>query len=151
MHNLRRSGHQFYKFTDLPTSNCTIGVDWFKQSCHALCLRSSDHSSGKFIDPPTSTCTSGLDWFKHAVVPASSFIDAVVSAFAFIDAVVPAFSFIDAVEPAFTFYSGVSQTNERISAASGPKLTILWGHVEEILLLNKFFFRLSIHALVAKI
>ena len=35
---------------------------------------------------------------------------------------------------------GVPQTNERISAASGPKvLTILWGHVEEILLLNKFF------------
>ena len=25
------------------------------------------------------------------------------------------------------------------SAASGPKFTILWGHVEEILLLNKFF------------
>jgi len=46
---------------------------------------------------------------------------------------------------------GVPQTNERISAASGPKLTILWGHVEEILLLNKFFFRLSIHTLVAKI
>jgi len=34
---------------------------------------------------------------------------------------------------------GVPQTNERISAASGPKFTILWGHVEEILLLNKFF------------
>jgi len=31
------------------------------------------------------------------------------------------------------------------------KFTILWGHVEEILLLNKFFFRLSIRALVAKI
>jgi len=46
---------------------------------------------------------------------------------------------------------GVPQTNERISAASGPKFTILWGHVLEILLLNKFFFRLSIHALVAKI
>jgi len=27
----------------------------------------------------------------------------------------------------------------------------LWKHVEEILLFNKFFFRLSIHALVAKI
>jgi len=38
-----------------------------------------------------------------------------------------------------------------ISAASGPKFTILWGHVEEILLLNKFFFRLLICALVAKI
>jgi len=35
---------------------------------------------------------------------------------------------------------GVPQTNETISAASGPKFTILWGHVEEILLLNKFFF-----------
>jgi len=72
---------------------------------------------------------------------------------------------------------GVPQTNETISAASGPKFTILWGHVEEILLLNKFFpivvvsdislailfvlkrdvkpqltnLRLSIHALVAKI
>ena len=33
----------------------------------------------------------------------------------------------------------VPQTNERISAASGPKFTILWGHVEEILMLNKFF------------
>ena len=35
--------------------------------------------------------------------------------------------------------AGVPQTNETISAASGPKFTILWGHVEEILLLNKFF------------
>ena len=34
---------------------------------------------------------------------------------------------------------GVPQTNETISAASVPKFTILWGHVEEILLLNKFF------------
>jgi len=33
----------------------------------------------------------------------------------------------------------VPQTNETISAASGPKFTILWGHVEDILLLNKFF------------
>jgi len=47
--------------------------------------------------------------------------------------------------------AGVRQTPETISAASGPKFTILWVHVEEILLLNKFFFRLSIHALVAKI
>jgi len=45
----------------------------------------------------------------------------------------------------------VPQTNETISAASGPKFTILWEHVGETLLLNKFFFRLSIHALVAKI
>ena len=41
--------------------------------------------------------------------------------------------------------------NETVSAASGPKFTILWGHVEEILLLNKFFFCPSIHALVEKI
>jgi len=37
-------------------------------------------------------------------------------------------------------FAGVPQTNETISAASGPKFTILWRHVEEILLLNKFFF-----------
>ena len=47
--------------------------------------------------------------------------------------------------------AGVPQTPETISTASGPKFTILWGHVEELLLLNKFFFRLSIAALVAKI
>jgi len=35
--------------------------------------------------------------------------------------------------------AGVPQTNEKISADSGPKFTILWGNVEEILLLNKFF------------
>jgi len=46
--------------------------------------------------------------------------------------------------------AGVPQTNEPISAASGPKFTILWGQVEEILLLNNFF-RLSIRAVVAKI
>ena len=34
---------------------------------------------------------------------------------------------------------GVPQTNETISVASGPKFTILWGHVGEILLLKKFF------------
>ena len=34
---------------------------------------------------------------------------------------------------------GVPQTNETISAASRLKFTTLWGHVEEILLLNKFF------------
>ena len=33
----------------------------------------------------------------------------------------------------------VPQTSETISAASGPKFTILWAHVEEILLLEKFF------------
>ena len=34
---------------------------------------------------------------------------------------------------------GVPQTNETIAAASGPKFTILWGHVQEILVLNSFF------------
>ena len=33
----------------------------------------------------------------------------------------------------------VPQTPEKTSAASGPKFTISWGHVQEILLLNKFF------------
>ena len=36
-------------------------------------------------------------------------------------------------------FAGVPQTSEPISAASGPKFAILWGHVEEILLINKFF------------
>jgi len=48
-------------------------------------------------------------------------------------------------------FAEVPQTNETISAASGPKFTILQGRVGEILLLNKFFFRLSIHVLIAKI
>ena len=47
-------------------------------------------------------------------------------------------------------FAGVPQTNETILAASGPKFTILWGHVEEILLL-KSFFQLSIYALFVKI
>jgi len=34
---------------------------------------------------------------------------------------------------------GVSQTPEPISATSGPKFAILWGHMEEILLFNKVF------------
>jgi len=37
-------------------------------------------------------------------------------------------------------FARVPQTNEKISAASGPKFAVLWGHVGEILLLNKFFF-----------
>jgi len=36
-------------------------------------------------------------------------------------------------------FAGVPQTNETISAVSGPKFTILWGHMDEVLLLNKFF------------
>jgi len=46
-------------------------------------------------------------------------------------------------------FAGVPQTRQQISAVSRPKFTILW-HVEEVLLLNKFFFRLSTHPLVAK-
>jgi len=47
-------------------------------------------------------------------------------------------------------FAGVPETCQPMSAASRPKFTILWGHVEDILLLNKFF-RLSIRALIAKI
>ena len=36
-------------------------------------------------------------------------------------------------------FVGVPQTPEPISAVSGPKFTILSGHVEEVLLLSKFF------------
>jgi len=36
-------------------------------------------------------------------------------------------------------FGGVPQSNETVSAASGLKFTILWGHLEDILLLNKFF------------
>ena len=37
-------------------------------------------------------------------------------------------------------FGGVPQTGQPIlAAASRPKFTILWGHVEYILLLNKFF------------
>ena len=45
--------------------------------------------------------------------------------------------------------AGVPQTRQRISAVDGPKFTILFRHVEEILLFNKSFFRLLICALVA--
>ena len=34
---------------------------------------------------------------------------------------------------------GLHQTSQPISAVSGPKFTILCGHLEEIFLLNKFF------------
>ena len=36
--------------------------------------------------------------------------------------------------------AGVPQTRQQISAARGPKFTILWGHVDKILLFNKFFY-----------
>jgi len=41
-------------------------------------------------------------------------------------------------------FSGMPPTHEWISAVSVPKFTILWGLVDDILLSNKFFFRLSI-------
>jgi len=48
-------------------------------------------------------------------------------------------------------FAGVPQTTGWMSAVSRPKFAILWGHVEDISLLNKFFSRLSIRTLVAKI
>jgi len=43
-------------------------------------------------------------------------------------------------------FTGVPQTRQQILAASGPKVTVLSGHVEKVLLFNRFFSRLSIHA-----
>ena len=49
-------------------------------------------------------------------------------------------------------FTEVAQTRQQISAVSRPKFTILWGHVEDILLLNKLFFPIvDIRALVSKI
>jgi len=36
-------------------------------------------------------------------------------------------------------FTGVPQTRQRISAASRPKFTVLSGHVEKVLLFNRFF------------
>jgi len=36
-------------------------------------------------------------------------------------------------------FAGVSLTHQQFSAVIGPKFTILWGHVEEVLVFNKFF------------
>jgi len=36
-------------------------------------------------------------------------------------------------------FAGVPQTGKSISASSGPKFTILWGHVKQVLLFNNFF------------
>ena len=47
--------------------------------------------------------------------------------------------------------AGVPQTPETILAASRPKFTILWAHLEEILLLNKFFSDCRYMPAVAKI
>ena len=46
-------------------------------------------------------------------------------------------------------FAGVPQTNETISAANGPKFTILWGMWGRYCCLTSFF-RMSIHVLVAK-
>ena len=35
-------------------------------------------------------------------------------------------------------FAGMPQTTGSISATTGPKFTILWGHVEDLLLLNIF-------------
>jgi len=37
-------------------------------------------------------------------------------------------------------FAGVPQTRQQISAVSRPKFAILWGHVEEVLLLKQVFF-----------
>jgi len=37
-------------------------------------------------------------------------------------------------------FTGVPQTRQQISAVSRPKFTIFSGHVEEVLVFNKFFF-----------
>ena len=47
-------------------------------------------------------------------------------------------------------FAGLPQTRQRISAVSRPKFTILSGHLEEVLIFNKFF-RLSIDALAPTI
>jgi len=36
-------------------------------------------------------------------------------------------------------FAGVPQNTGPISADSGPKFTILWGHLQDILLFSKFF------------
>jgi len=36
-------------------------------------------------------------------------------------------------------FAGVHHTRQQISAGSGPEFTILWRHVEEVLLFNKLF------------
>jgi len=46
-------------------------------------------------------------------------------------------------------FAGVPQTTGLISAASGLKFTILWEHVEEVLLLNNFFYSATLLALQA--
>jgi len=46
--------------------------------------------------------------------------------------------------------AGVPQTCQQISAVIRQKFTILRGRVQEVSVFNKIFFRLSIHALAAK-
>jgi len=43
------------------------------------------------------------------------------------------------VKPVEIWWGAPNYGNETISAASGPKFTLLWGHLEDILLLNNFF------------
>ena len=47
-------------------------------------------------------------------------------------------------------FAWVPQTRQQISAVSRQKFTILWGHVEEVSMFNKFFFWLLIHASAVK-
>ena len=46
----------------------------------------------------------------------------------------------EAKTPNFLKFAGVPQTRQQVSAASGLTFTILWEHVEEILLFSMFFF-----------
>jgi len=44
--------------------------------------------------------------------------------------------------------AGMPQTTGPISAASRPKFTVLWGHLEETLLLNSFFSNVDVPQLL---
>jgi len=48
-------------------------------------------------------------------------------------------------------FAGVPQTRQQISAVSRPKFTILWEHVEEVWVFNKFFPIVGTYASAAKI
>jgi len=47
-------------------------------------------------------------------------------------------------------FAGVPQIGKPISAVSGPKFTILSGHVEDVLLFNKFYFPMVDTCLIRK-
>ena len=38
-------------------------------------------------------------------------------------------------------FAGVPQTRQQISAVCGPKFTTSWGHVDEVMLFYRFFYR----------